>query len=150
MGRKRGGRRKVTKEMADYIRRKHEEGYIYSEILESIRKKYEIELHPATVTRYYKGYDEVIEEYKTAAGKQKRERYDRMYHRHYRHFDKLLSNVFSKYDTLSLDEISSVLKEKIGIDFKKETIKKKIDYFQERGEKPILEEIEPEVYKIKK
>lgn len=150
MGKKRGGRRKVTREIADFIRDKHEEGYIYSEILDFLEEKYAVELHPTTITRYYKPWDEVIEKYKMISRIQKKGRYDKMYHRYYRHFDKYLSKLLSTSDSLSLDEISSGLKEITGIGFKPETVKKKIKLYLTQRKGPSLEEIKPKIYRIKR
>jgi|GEM_PF-4133705 len=148
MAKRRGGRRKVTREIADFIRTKHEEGYVHRQIKRLVDEKYAIDLHPVTITRYYKPWDEIIEKYKMMARKQKRERYDRVYHRYYRHLDKYLSELFSAVDTLSLEEISSGLKKISGIEFKTGTLERKIESYRESG-KICVDEIAPRLYKRK-
>jgi len=148
MNRRRGGKRKVTHEAANFIRTKHVEGLAQEEIKRIVTEKYGIELHAVTVTRYYKPWDEVIEKYKEIARKQRKDRYDTTYHRYYRHLDEYLSELFSIADTLSLEEISAGLKKITGIEFRKDTIKKKINYYQGLGKGPKIQKMESKVYKI--
>jgi len=150
MNPKRGGARKVTREIADFIRKKHEEGLASRDINNLVRENYGVDLHPVTITRYYRPWHEIIERYKEMAREQKRTRYDRIYHRYYRHLDRYLSELFSTSDILSLEEISFRLKKITSIEFKQETLKKKIQNYHKKGRKPLLEEIEAQVYRIKK
>jgi len=130
---KAGGRRKVTREIADFIRKKHEEGAKHREIRRLVKERYNADLDLSTITRYYKPWDEVIEAYREQAEKQKRERYDRVYHKHYRRLDKYLSALFSESEALSLDEICSYLKKRTGIYFKPETLEKRINAYAREG-----------------
>jgi hypothetical protein len=128
-----GGKRKVTKEIADFIRKKHEEGKKHKEIRRLVKERYSVELDLSTITRYYKRWDEVLEAYRDQAKRQKRERYDRVYHKHYRRLDRYLNALFSESEALSLEEISSYLKKRTGIYFKPETLEKKINAYAREG-----------------
>jgi hypothetical protein len=143
---KRGGIRKVTKEIADFIINKHEEGYVHKEIKKLIKEKYAVDLHQVTITRYYKSWGDVIKEYKRMAGKQKRDRYDRIYHRHYRRLDKYLSELFSEKATLSIEEIVTRLRERTEIEFRPKTLKKRIELYTENGN-IVLSELDQEAHK---
>jgi len=161
MNPKRGGARKVTREIADFIRKKHEEGLASRDINNLVRKNYGVDLHPVTITRYYsygvdlhpvtitryyRPWHEIIERYKEMAREQKRTRYDRVYHKHYRHLDRYLREIFDKEDVLGINEIASKIRDKTGIEFKPQTLKRKIESYRESG-KILLEEIEPRIYK---
>lgn len=148
MAKGKGGIRKVTKEIAYFIIIKHEEGYVHKEIKKLVKEKYSVDLHQATITRYYKPWDDVVEEYKRMAGKQKRERYDRVYHRHYRRLDKYLSELLSKKETLSIKEIVSGIRDRTGVEFRPQTLKRKIELYRENGN-IFLDEVEPGTYKKK-
>lgn len=146
MNPKRGGARKVTREIADFIRKKHEEGLASGDINNLVMKNYGVDLHPVTITRYYRPWHEIIERYKKMAREQKRTRYDRVYHKHYRHLDRYLREIFDKEDVLGINEIASKIRDKTGIEFKPQTLKRKIESYRESG-KILLEEIEPRIYK---
>lgn len=141
-----GGSRKVTEEIAEFIRKKHSEGYRHKKIKEMIDEAFGIHLHEATITRYYRPWSEVKERYKEIARKQKRERYDRIYHRHSRRMLRYLDEFFKEGEELSFSEIAESIRRKTGICFKIETLKKKIEAYVRSG-RLVLEEIQPGVYR---
>ena len=49
---------KVTREIADYIRRMHEDGFTYREISEKIESEMGVVIPPGTVGSYGKPFDE--------------------------------------------------------------------------------------------
>lgn len=141
-----GGSRKVTEEIAEFIRKKHSEGYKHREIKEMIDEAYGVHLHEATVTRYYRPWSEVKDRYKEIARKQKTERYDRICHRHSRRLLRYLDALFKEEEELSFSEIAEYIRRKTGICFKSETLRKKIDAYVRSG-RLALEEVEPGVYR---
>jgi len=160
-----GRSRKVTPELAGFIRKERTKGKICKEIAAILRSRYGVQIRMRNIPRYYKPLEVVIEESKRAYKKRKEKKkeieymqtYDLRYHRFRRHMSKYLYQTLHQPQPLVLlsDKLAQCAKKdpKIGlaIHVRSRTLERIIDNQMTNPIRaPPIYEVRPGVYALKK